>query len=633
VWLGIFFIGLIAVVIFALRDSIWWTMAACYVYFAIPIVEFKAPGAPYQAGFFGLGMLFAFLYYWKFPKWSEEEIYDVGLKVAREAIEKTREPAGEAMVTAVLQDRMPGEIRGAMSEASEPKAVEHVDAHCPQPIAVVVRRAVQSTLNQAIFDAEAEVVKILDRVDVRTKGNLRVILEQRALPVLNEGLDKKLDDQVRENIRELLEIDKKENPDRPTSLGPLDFPIPRGAIGGVLVNIGIWAHVAFTLMTYVFGKNALYDKQLALSKVATCILLFIPLIGIVTAVRTVRHFWMVALAWMFGTWHICMNGVSWWLQYGGRADNAGGQGGESNFLAGIICMVAPIAFGLALNAKEKWHRILALGVAGMYALGVLASGSRAGLLALVGGMGYWMMETNRRFLAVGLIMFAAMGFGIAAPKSFWKKMATIVEPSGANPWVRHMVEPSKHERQVLWALGLKIWKEHPITGIGPLNYVRVSAEETDFTDAYKGQRGLQAHNTWVQLLSEYGLAGAFVWGGMYFFSIFCYRRARKKMAPYQGYEWFGALCLGFEAGALAHAVTLVFNSFQWYDYIYWHFVFGPVALEVATHTVAKLEWLKPGDFVEARPPPRYGPPKSDGLDLDRIDLIEVSPLEAGSRTG
>lgn len=632
-WLGIFFVGLAVVVILALRDPIWWTMAACYVYFAIPIQEFQAPGAPYQAAFFALGIFFAIFYYWKYPVWAEKEIYDTGLEVAREAIEATREPAAEALLTAVLQDKLPGEIRGAMARASEATAVKIVDAKCPRPIAVVVRRAVQSTLNQAIHDAELEVVKVLERVDVRTKGNLRIILEQRAVPVLNEGLDKKLDDQVRENIEELLATDAREARDRPGNLGPLDIPLPKGSVGGIIGNVGLWAHVAFTIMTWAFGHQALYDKELALGKVMTCVLLFIPLLGIIAAVRTVRHFWMVALAWMFGTWHICMNGVHYWVLNGGRADNAGGQGGESNFLAGIICMVAPIAFGLALNAKQQWHKLLGLAVAGCYVLGVLASGSRAGLLALIGGMGYWMMETNRRLLAVGLIMMASMGFGIAAPASFWSKMATIVEPSGANPWVRHMVEPSKHERQVLWALGIKIWKEHPVTGIGPMNYVRVSAEETDFTDAYKGQRGLQAHNTWVQLLAEYGLVGGFVWGGMYFLSILCYRRARKKMKPYEGYEWFGALCLGFEAGALAHAVTLVFNSFQWYDYIYWHFVFGPLALEVATHTAAKLEWLRPGDFIDVRPPPRYGPPRTDGLDLDKIDLVEISPLEAGSRIG
>ncbi|CAN0585012.1 unnamed protein product, partial [Laminaria digitata] len=129
-----------------------------------------------------------------------------------------------------------------------------------------------------------------------------------------------------------------------------------------------------------------------------------------------------------------------------------------------------------------------------------------------------------------------------------------------------------------------LWKQHPIRGIGPLNYPIVSAEETDFTDPYKGQRGLQAHNTWLQLLAEFGITGFLVWAGAYILSTFCYRRARKRMEGYEGWEWYGAICLGLEAGSLSTAIVLSFNSFQWYDYIYWHMVVGPLSLEIARRT-------------------------------------------------
>jgi O-antigen ligase len=413
------------------------------------------------------------------------------------------------------------------------------------------------------------------------------------------------------------------------------MPLPKGMVGGILGNIGVWAHVAFTFITWSFAHSAVYDTQVALGRVPVCLLLFIPLLGIVAAVRTERHFWMATLAWMFGTFHICWNGVTYWIQNGGRADNAGGQGGESNFLGGIICMIGPVAFSLALNAKMKWHRLLALWTAGAYVLGVLASGSRAGLLALIAGLGYWMTQTTRKGIAIGLLLIASACFGLVAPADFWQKMATIVEPTDANPWVEHLVEPSKHERIMLWDLAIRVWKEHPVKGIGPLNYVRVSAIELEnLKGAYSGKAGLQTHSTWLQLLAEYGTVGGVVWGGMYLLSILCYVRARYKMKKYKGYEWFGAICVGMEAGALAHAVTLAFNSFQWYDYIYWHFVFGPLALEVANYTSAKLEWLQPGEYLEARPPPRYGPPRTEsGMDLDDIDLMDIAPLEVGSRTG
>ena len=231
------------------------------------------------------------------------------------------------------------------------------------------------------------------------------------------------------------------------------------------------------------------------------------------------------------------------------------------------------------------------------------------------------------------------GFLVVAPDSIWQRMATIVSTSDKNPWVETTVEHSKHERLVLWGLAIKIWEQHPYMGIGPTNYTKISAVETDFIDPYEGKRGLQAHNTWLQLLAEYGTVGAVVWAGSFFFSFFCYRRARKKMTGYPGWEWFPAFCLGLEAGTVGCALVLSFNSFQWYDYIYWHMVFGPVTLQIAKETSKRLDWLKPsrtvdppsnefGDDPSTRHPPRYGPPKRDGLTISNIDLSDTNPMSS-----
>ena len=414
--------------------------------------------------------------------------------------------------------------------------------------------------------------------------------------------------------------------------GPLGIPIPNGPLGGLGKNPGFWLHVVFIFLTWYGAENALRDPVVSEARVWVAVLLLIPLIALCFAVRNARHFQLFTLAWMFGTWHLAMNGITFGLQYGGRADSAGGQGGEANFLGAVIVAVAPIAFGMAINMPTFFWRVAGLGCAGCYALGVLASGSRAGLLAMIGSLGYWLMCTHRKLVAVGLACVAASGFLVVAPESFWEKMGTIMGEKDKNPWVQTAVEPSKGERLVLWTLAIEIWEKHPITGIGPLNYPIISAEETDFTDPYKGQRGLQAHSTWLQLLAEYGIIGGIVWAGSYLFALVCFRRARRRMTGYAGYEWFPALCLGFEAGAIASAIVLSFNSFQWYDYIYWHMIFGPLTYEIAKTTAERLDWMKPGEYEMARPPPRYGPPRAGGLDLGSIELVEHSPLSAGSRT-
>lgn len=632
-WQALFFIGLVVVIIMAFKDPVWLVCAAVYVYFAIPFREFRVPSAPYQAAFFGLAALTSFFYYALFQKWGSREIHEHARRVGKLAVDAVRDKMKEALALAVVHEKLPGEIRQAAVAAAEEEALAVVAKESPAAITVSVRRAVQTTLSTAADAAEQEIVKILSRSKGMTKGNLRASVEDRAGPVLDEALEKTLEAELHRTIEERIDEDARSSTQESSSRGPLGIPMPQGPIGGILTNPAFWLHIVFIVLTWYGAKTALYSYDRAAPRVMVSVLLLIPLSSILLSVRTAKQFRLYVYAWMFGTWHICMNGVTYWLQYGGRADNAGGQGGEANFLGAIIVTVAPIAFGLAINSQKTIEKIAFLGVAGCYALGVLASGSRAGLLAMIGGLGYWLVQTTRRGMAIGLAMLAACGFLVVAPESFWKKMGTILGPQDTNPWVEGRVEPSKGERLVLWTLAIDLWERHPVTGIGPLNYPVVSAEETDFTDPYKGQRGLQAHNTWLQLLAEYGVVGAVVWGGSFFFSIFCYRRARKRMQGYEGWEWFGAICLGLESGAISSGIVLTFNSFQWYDYVYWHMISGPLALEIARRTADRLDWLKPADLAESRPPPRYGKPSRRDLSLDDIDLADQAPLHAGGRTG
>jgi O-antigen ligase len=632
-WLVIFAIGFPFVLYKALRDPAWSTMAAVYVYFAIPPAEFGAPGFPYQPAFFGLAILGAFRYYRLFNSWGQDEITDAGIVVAKEAIALVQGKMIEALVHAGVHGKIRGEIRRAAIEASEQEAIDLVERRAPSSISVAVRRAVQTVLNAAADAGEKEALAALEGQVGKPKGQIHAALSARVPQAMQEAMEKALAPTVRENVQRTVESFEKdsEKMEKNAGRGPLGIPVPKGPIGGVLTNPGIWAHLGFATLTYVGAKNALYDTGVGMERFTVCLLLIPNILAIVASIRNARHFFMFVLAWLFGTWHICMNGVMYWLSYGGRADNAGGQGGESNFLGAIICAVCPVAFGLALNLKDPRFRLAALGGAGCFVLGVLASGSRAGLLAMFAGLGYWMMMTNRKTIALGVMFIAAAGFLVVAPDDFYERMGTILGEKDNNPWVKNEVEASKHERIVLWDLAIKIFKQHPGTGIGPMNYPRVSAEETNFTDAYQGRRGLQAHNTWLQLLAEYGIVGGIVWGGAFFFSIVCYFRARMRMRHYPGYEWFGALCLGLESGALSTAVVISFNSFQWYDYLYWHFIAGPLALEIANSTAERLEWLKPAKLDDIRPPPRYGPPKRDGLDLHDIDLAETAPISSTTR--
>jgi O-antigen ligase len=629
-WFVIFIVGLVVVVYKMVREPIWAAMAAGYIYFAIPHLEFSAPAAPYQAAFWAIAAVSSFRYYKEYARWGERELEARGLEAALGAVAEVRGPMKEALVQAAVPGAMPGDLRRAMLEAGEEQAIEHVDRHAPKAIALSTRRAVINGLQRASEAGEQEALRVIDQGRHLNRGNLQVAVASRALPLFDQELDAGLEGFVRENARAEVKLWWQEKIRRADE-GPLGMPLPNGPLAGLVKNPGFWLHLAFIALTWYGVEVALYDKIAPASRAEVAQLLLIPLVAIIFSVRNEQHFKLFTYAWMLGVFHLAMNGVTYWLQYGGRADNAGGQGGEANFLGGVIVTVAPLAFSMAINMPTTLERFIGLGAAGAYTLGVLASGSRAGLLALIASLAYWLLHTQRKGFAAGLAMLGVSGFLVVAPDDFWEKMGTIFGEKDKNPWVQSPVEPSKHERLVLWALATKIYNEHPVWGIGPMNYPIVSGQETDFTDAYMGQRGLQAHNTWLQLLAEYGTIGGIVWAGAFVLSILCFRFARYQLKGYPGYEWFPAMCLGFEAGAIGSAIVLTFNSFQWYDYIYWHIVFGPVAFEVARQLKARLDWLKPGEFVARLPPARYGPPRAGGLELPDAVIEEEPPTPFDSR--
>jgi O-antigen ligase len=638
VWLALFLVALAVGLYKGLRDPIWCAMGAAYLYFAIPDREFNAGQLPYQVTFWALGVLMAaLLYRGYFRTTARRELEEAALGSVRAAIDGVRSDLKTAILDASMLAVLPGDVRSAAMRAVEEKALDLVDRTAPRPIGRAMRRAAQAILTAACDQGEAEALKVRDHARGATKGNVRAALEARVPPIVDEALDKAVASSVTSRLEEEIDVHAKrtarEGGPSTASLGPLGIPLYRGPLLGVLSNPGLMMFIAFMVLTYIGAENAEFDSNKAMAKFDLEQLLLIPMIAIICCVRDPRHVRLFCAAWCAGVVHLCLNAITYWFHNGGRADDVGGQGGESNFLGAIIMTVCPIAYGMMLNEKTRFWRLVGIGLVGIFVLGVLASGSRAALIALLGSGGYWLFHTNRKGVAVGLAVIGVAGFLAVAPDSFWDRMGTIVGPKDQNPWVKLEEEPSKHEREVLWELAIDIWKSHPLMGIGPGQYNFVSAEQTEFVDAYQGVRGLQTHNTWLQMAAEYGALGTAVWGGAFFLSMFCYGLARKRIGKYKGWEWFASMCLGLEAGSLGSAIACTFNSFQWYDYHYWHFVLGPVVYQIAKETSERLEWMKPIETSEPRPPPRYGPPEED-VAVEDIDLSNAAPVapESGPAT-
>lgn len=100
-------------------------------------------------------------------------------------------------------------------------------------------------------------------------------------------------------------------------------------------------------------------------------------------------------------------------------------------------------------------------------------------------------------------------------------------------------------RQYLVELGLKVWREHPIFGIG-LNCTRILVNQAIGHDAY-------LHNNYIELLCATGLIGFLLYYGMYIYTfkqLLIYRECDRRYFIF-GIMWF-AISLIMDLGMVSY---------------------------------------------------------------------------------
>lgn len=191
-------------------------------------------------------------------------------------------------------------------------------------------------------------------------------------------------------------------------------------------------------------------------------------------------------------------------------DRAGGIFNNPNHLAGFLAAIAPFFIALAFWGRTGPHRrVLLVFLAAMCLLALALTQSRGGLLAAGAGLavltaiGLWLHRSAwRQRLGITL---AALGFSLLAVAGLAAvNFAVLEQRFGAGAFTRAM----EANRPLMWQAALKQNAESPVLGTGSRTYfyysrrfrspeMHVSVAEADF-----------AHNEYLQMLADYGWAGA-----------------------------------------------------------------------------------------------------------------------------
>lgn len=244
-----------------------------------------------------------------------------------------------------------------------------------------------------------------------------------------------------------------------------------------------------------------------------------------------------ALAWIFSVYGSTLalfsivqgmagNGKLYWLRTPRFGGWIYGPYVSHNHYAGLMEMLFPITLVLALTRHLrrdlKWLPALA---AVLMASTIFLCGSRGGMIAFVvqvAALGL-MMNTrkNRRATltaAAVLVVIAALVLW-AGGESFTSRMVSIHSEAKS--------ELNTGLRLTIYRDGLRMFTYKPALGWGLGTFPTVYPQ---FRSFYSNKFVNRAHNDYVQLLAETGLAGAI---SMLWFLVSLYRRAWRKLPNWQ----------------------------------------------------------------------------------------------------
>ncbi len=173
---------------------------------------------------------------------------------------------------------------------------------------------------------------------------------------------------------------------------------------------------------------------------------------------------------------------------------------DPNDLAALFCFAMPIAIGTMF--RGRWYsRISSCLSAAVLCVALMETGSRGGLIGLVGGMLVFLLAFQpRTVLLVGVVL------SIALPAAWPLVPATMRDRAASLFSLEDDYNSTSNSGRIyLWKRGIVFALQRPLLGIGAGTF------EAKIGDDFRvqGSRGSwhTAHNTFVQVAAELGLLG------------------------------------------------------------------------------------------------------------------------------
>jgi O-antigen ligase len=271
-------------------------------------------------------------------------------------------------------------------------------------------------------------------------------------------------------------------------------------------------------------------------------------------------------AWIYGLVVFVKHGASF-------AARARGAVGHYMTFAGQISLVVCLATGLALALSGR-ARLASFAIAVLGTVALAATYTRSAWLGMFVAFAVMLAFARPRWL-VGLATLAVVVY-LVAPGAYHARLASIFDPH----------HPSNVERTYMWGAGLRMFEDHPLTGVG-LEDLKPIYDRYRPPEAH--ERAGHLHSVPVQIAATMGVIGLVAFVLLYTGLVRCavtgirttLESARSARA--RGMPGDAAFAAGVRIGVLgALAGFLVAGMFEWN--------FGDEELLHPLYLLAGLAW-------------------------------------------
>ena len=310
-------------------------------------------------------------------------------------------------------------------------------------------------------------------------------------------------------------------------------------------------------------------------------------LGVITFVNSTEKMMTLMKLWIGVHGFLAVMGIA----KGGRG--IGAWMGDENDFCMVMNMAVPFGYFLLFSSTGVRQKMKYLGFLGAFILAAMASLSRGGFFGLAAVGAYCWYRSPKKLNALIVVAVAVLFMLVLAPEKYWDEISSSTSDET-------MGTGTGAARLYTWGIGMDMFYANPIIGIGQNNFpytFGIYEAGRNFNGRSIG--GRQAHSAWVTLISELGLAGIVIIGGML---LQCYKDlkfVRARFAPpasrqrhaqevRPGEDVRTYLARAMEGSIIGFIVSGVFISTLWYPSL-WIMIAFVVALRNISETQSKEE--------------------------------------------